>query len=60
MHNFDFDGFKYYQSLALNNIKNNKNHHKCTRITCVFEQISFISTLPSILEIQIFKHKQKS
>ncbi len=60
MHNFDFDGFKYYQSSGLDNIENNKSHHKCTRITCVFKQISLISTSPSILEIQIFKHLNKS
>jgi hypothetical protein len=26
---------------------NNKSHHKCTKITCVFEQTNFISTPPS-------------
>ncbi len=26
---------------------NNKSHHKCTKITCVFEQTSFISIPPS-------------
>jgi hypothetical protein len=39
--------------------KEQQSHHKCTKITCVFKQTNFISTSPSTLEIQVFKHKQK-
>ncbi len=40
MHNFDFDGFEHYQSLALQH-KNNKSHHKCTKKKCLYKFILF-------------------
>jgi hypothetical protein len=58
MHNFAFDRFKHYQSLALQH-KINKSHHKCIKITCVFIKINFISTPPFNSKIQILKHINK-
>ncbi len=37
-----------------------QSHHKCTKMACVFKQITFISTSPSTLEIQLFKHINKN
>jgi hypothetical protein len=49
--------------LLLNTIlfkQNHKTNKKCTKMTCVFEKTSFISTPPSTSIFQMFKHKQKS
>jgi hypothetical protein len=35
MHNFNFDGFKQYQSWTLLH-KNNKSHHKCKKKKDIF------------------------
>ncbi len=40
--------------------KNNKSHHKCTKITCVFEQTNFILIPHSTAKIQMLKHTNKN
>jgi hypothetical protein len=44
------DGPKHYQNLMLQ-CKNKKSNYKCTKMTCVFEKTSFISTPPSTSKI---------
>ncbi len=51
--------FWWIQIVEVQPYNTKTNHHKCTKITCVFEQPSFISTPPSTSKIQMLKHTNK-